>query len=206
MTYQELESMLDQSASGPRPLFTTVHVVRLLELVSNRYLGRKVLVKKLRVGEGSVRTVIKKLKEAGLIETKRAGTHLTARGTKILSSIRDQFTEGVYVDPGEATLDIHNVARCAWDASEAVNSGVEQRDAAMGVGSTGASTFVYRNGGLEFPGMASDLGQLDPHMENSIMEKLTVEDDDVVVVGSASDEETANLGSIAAAISLLRFM
>lgn len=190
---------------GPRPYFSAVHALRFLELVAVRHYGRKELVDRLRIGEGSVRTIARMLESAGLIEVVRAGSRLTEKGRRFLDSIRMQISCGVAVPPSRASVDRYSIAVLVRGAGEMAlsSAGIPQRDAAMMIGSRGASTMVYRSGRLVFPGMYEDLRQLDRVLADSLVDLLAPAEGDAIVLGSASDPDTANLGAIAAAATLL---
>ncbi len=190
---------------GPRPYFSAVHALRFLELVAVRHYGRKELVDRLRIGEGSVRTIARMLESAGLIEIVRAGSRLTEKGRRLLDSIRMEISVAVEVPLSRAFVGRYSVAVLVRGAGERAlsSSGIPQRDAAMMIGSQGASTMVYRSGRLVFPGMYEDLRQLDRVLADSLVELLAPAEGDAIVVGSAADPDTANLGAIAAAATLL---
>jgi hypothetical protein len=192
-----------QKPAGPRPFFNEVHLIRFLELVESRYYGRKELVEKLGVGEGSIRTITGLLRSAGYVEIHRAGARLTEGGARLLASLGDQFSRGVYVPGGRSMVDAYNVAILVRGAAGRAVSGVEQRDAAIIAGSSGASTFIYSSGKLAFPGMYDDLSEFDPELTAAIIRELKPEDGDAVIVGSAGGPDIAHLGAIAAAITLL---
>jgi hypothetical protein len=178
-------------------------MVRLLELTDTRYYGRQELVDRLKIGEGSVRTITALLRSKGLVEIRRAGTRLTLEGRRLVESLRSQFSKGVPVPAGEAAVDTFSVAIAVRGGAVRVSSGVEQRDAAIMAGATGASTFVHTSGKLSFPGMYSDLSAFDPELSTTIIGELRPSEGDAVVVGSAADLDTAFIGAIAAATSLL---
>lgn len=203
MTYERLLKLMESRPRGPRPFFTAVHLVRFLELVESRHFGRKELAQRLKVGEGSVRTMTEMLRSMGLADVARGGVRLSREGVVLLSSIRSQFSIGVRVPGGKAFIDSCNVAIAVKRAACTVTTGVEQRDAAIIAGSTGASTFIYASGRLVFPGMDSDLARLDAGLSDALLASLKLEEGDVIVVGSAADYDTAALGAIASAASLL---
>lgn len=203
MTYEELASIIQSKPQGPRPFFSAVHLVRFLELVETRYFGRKELVERLKVGEGSVRTITNMLKSRDLIEVARSGARLTEKGAGLIASLRKQFTKGVPVPECKATVDSFNVAIAVRGAGDMTSLGVKQRDAAMIAGSSGASTLVYTSGKLVFPGMHPDLTEWDPGLSETIRGELDPREGDAVVIGSAQDIDSAFIGAIAAAVSLL---
>ncbi len=203
MTYEELSRILESRPPGPKPFFTAAHLIRYLELVQMRHFGRKELAQRLKLGEGSVRTITDLLRARGLVNVVRAGVKLSEAGAAALDSIRKEFSEGQPVPASKAVVGEYNVAIAVRGGGRKVTSGLEQRDAAMIAGSKGASTFVYSSGRLVFPGMYDDLARLDPELSKTIIEKLPLKEGDAVVVGSASDPDAAFIGAVAAAATLL---
>ena len=66
-----IQEVAGKKAPGPSTTFTVFHVFYALELMSKETIGRNKLAKKLNVGDGAVRTIISRLREAGLIDTSR---------------------------------------------------------------------------------------------------------------------------------------
>lgn len=203
MTYDVVANLMRLKGAGPKPFFNEVHIIRFLELCSSRHHGRKEISASLLIGEGSVRTMIKLLRSEGLIEIRRAGVRLSEKGSELLSSLGTQFSRGVEVPAGRSFVDRCNVAIRVMGAAMRAGSGIRQRDAALLVGASGASTFKYLRTGLTFPGMYEDLSSFDPELSSSIISNLDPRVGDAVVVGSAAEVNRAHLGAIAAATTLL---
>ncbi len=203
MTYGKVLKLMVSRPRGPKPFFAAAHVVRFLELVETRHFGRKELVGRLKVGEGSIRTMTELLRAEGLVKVSRGGISLSRQGVLLLESIRGQFSRGIPVAGGKALIDSCNVAIAVKRAAGMVATGLEQRDAAIIAGSSGASTFVYSSGKLAFPGMDTDLSRMDPGLSEVLLAELDMDEGDVIVVGSAPDYDTAFLGAIASAATLL---
>ncbi len=84
-----LISELVRPLRGVFPRFTMYHVYLMLtELLKNQPLGRQALMKKLGLGEASIKTLIKRLREKNLIIVDRvAGVLLTGLGKEVAESI-----------------------------------------------------------------------------------------------------------------------
>lgn len=203
MTYHELSRLLESKPKGPRPFFHPAHLVRYLDLVESRPRSRQELARRLGLGEGSVRTITSLLRSRGIIRVGRSGARLTEEGFKVLSSLRKEFSKGIVVPQGASTIDAQNVAILVRGAAGKASLGIEQRDAAISTGATGASTFVYKGGKLSFPGMYPDLCKADPELAEKLMDGLRPKEGDVIVIGSGPDLDTAHVGAIAAAATLL---
>ena len=64
-----IQEIAGKKYPGPSTSFTVFHIFYALELMSQKPLGRDKLAKKLNVGDGAVRTIVSRLRNAGLIET-----------------------------------------------------------------------------------------------------------------------------------------
>ena len=59
-----IQQTAEKKAPGPSTTFTIFHIFYALELMAQEPLGRNKLAEKLNVGDGAVRTIINRLKEA----------------------------------------------------------------------------------------------------------------------------------------------
>ncbi|MEM2874745.1 MAG: DUF4443 domain-containing protein [Candidatus Hadarchaeales archaeon] len=182
---------------GPLPRFGDFHVSRALELISlNGRVSRGELSRRLGIGEGSIRTILKRLKERGLVRSTRAGHFLTEKGKRALG--RPEKTVEVSV-PG-LTVGKANVATVVRGAARFVHRGIEQRDEAIKVGAKGATVLVCIGGRLHFPDRFMEVGR---EAEGELMEKLDVREGDAIIIGTADDLRLAEEGARAAARTLL---
>src|SRR4030042_6475280 len=90
---QFIENITKQKAPGPSTTFTVSHVFYALELMAQKPIGRNKLAMKLEVGEGTIRTIINRLKEAGLIRTSKEACTLTSKGLGIWKTFAEYFPE-----------------------------------------------------------------------------------------------------------------
>jgi predicted methyltransferase len=68
--------------------FEVVHVLKTLQLIKERgHVSRDTLCKKLDLGEGTVKTLVKHLKIYDLVETDNTGTRISEKGNKLLSEL-----------------------------------------------------------------------------------------------------------------------
>ena len=183
---------------GRSPEFTTAYILKALQMINELNLGRKQLSLKLGLGEGTIRTLIRRFKKENLVKTSRKGMSLTEKGTKVLSSIQ-QVLIGSNFPKTKITVADHNFAVLVKGHSDKVRYGVEQRDAAIKLGSKGASTLVMKDNVLIMPGVDSgvDVETLDA------LRIFDLENEDVVIIGSADSVLIAEIGAYSAAIELL---
>lgn len=78
---------------GPKRQFGKLHVLRtLLILEKKKRIGRKELAKKLVLGEGSVRSILKDLNKRGYLESVVAKGHkLSIKGQKFVTELHGFF-------------------------------------------------------------------------------------------------------------------
>ncbi|MBM3309713.1 MAG: hypothetical protein FJY77_05595 [Candidatus Altiarchaeales archaeon] len=184
---------------GAAPSFSETHLVRALLVLSQGQTGRKNLVKILGLGEGSVRTIIKKLTRDGLLASKPRGQELSAKGRKQVESYLKKFTK-----PEVAGLDIVNKKACViilHEACDKITTGLNEREIAVRAGADGAILLKHINGKLTFP--CEDISLDDyPKTKNFLAGKKLVEKD-LLVIGFAGKEEKAVDGALAIALNLL---
>ncbi len=181
--------------------FDVVHVFKALQLIENNgRVSRALLCKELALGEGSIKTLVKHLKMHNLIETTKAGTMLTNKGKAISSELLSSIPAETDVPKCSVALGKFNHAVLLKEFDFAVKSGIEQRDAAVKMGGLGATTLLFRDGRFVMPGRSQDSLRNEPRIRKLLIEKLKPADSDVIIVGSAEGERTAELAAKNAAL------
>ena len=199
-----LERVAGRVAPGPLPSFLEAHILMALEALSLRPVGRARLSTILGLGEGVTRTLIRHLKAENLIEVSRIGITLSEYGRRVLRGIRSRVSGGLKVPESPLTVGAANVAVLVKGASEKVRYGMEQRDAAIKVGAKGATTLIFKDGRLVLPGVDEEALQNVEEIYGILKSNLKPEEDDVIIIGSAGDERTAELAAKTAALKLLK--
>jgi predicted transcriptional regulator len=200
-----LESLLEEKAPGPYLSLSIFHLIKTLELIAKEGpIGRGKLSEELKTGEGAVRTLIERLKKAGLITVSKKGCFLAEIGETIWSKMQLLFPQKVKIEPNELTLAKCNVAIRVRGCGDKVRSGLEQRDAALLAGAKGAVTFLLRGQKLVLPTISEDVAKEFPDAYKKITKGLLLEENDALVIGSADAWDKAEYGAIAAAWSLIK--
>lgn len=200
-----LDRVTSKIAPGRTPSFTEAHVLKALETIGkHRFVGRIRLSKELGSGEGTTRTLVKHLKREKLVEVSRKGIMLSESGKELLSKLRSHISEGVEIPPGALTVGPHNFAVLVRNRGHAVKYGLEQRDAAIRAGASGATTLVYFQNRLTMPGVEEDVFKEASLIRKFLMSKLSPEENDAIIIGSAKDKRTAEFGARMSAIELLK--
>ena len=201
-----LGKVASKLAPGRAPYFIEAHLVKALKIVdSEGPVGRVRLSKILGLGEGAVRTLVKHLKNEGLIKISRTGIILTDSGKKLSSFLNSRISSETDVPQSSLTVGPFNIAVLVKNVADVIKYGLEQRDAAIKVGASGATTLIFSHGGLVMPGAeGEDVFKNIPAIRDVLISKLKPREGDVVIIGSGNDRLTAELGAIAAALETLK--
>ena len=200
-----IERVTSKIAPGRAPSFTEAHVIKALETISTRKIvGRIVLSNELGLGEGTVRTLIKHLKRQKLIAVSRKGIMLSESGKELFLKLRLHVSEAVEIPPSPLTVGSHNVAVLVKNRGQAVKYGLEQRDAAIRAGALGATTLVFSQNKLSMPGVEQDIFKDVSLIRDILISKLRPQENDVIIIGTAEDKKTAELGAKMSAFKLLK--
>jgi hypothetical protein len=201
-----IEKIVRRAAPGRSPSFTEAQVLKALELLSSGPgVGRKRLGDLLGLNEGVTRTLLRHLRETDLIEVTRRGITLRQKGERLLAALNAPLPGGIEVPKSPLTIGPQNFAVLVKGAGYHIRSGVEQRDAALKVGALGATTLVFDGERLTLPGM-QELTPKAKEVYNLLLSRLKPRKGDVIIIGTAKDALSAELGAKTAALELLKSM
>ena len=195
---ETLSALSGKTAPGRTPEFTSAHVLIALRIIREKSPGRKQLSTALCLGEGTVRNLLRRLAEEGLVSSTRRGVSLTAEGEDLVEELT-QHIRGRPVPRSNMTVGEYNHAVLVKGGASKVRLGVEQRDHALISGASGATTLVFEDGGLKVPALPN---VVEESIAESIME-LGPEAGDAVVIGTADSVFFAELGAYVAGLELL---
>ncbi|MCL5948930.1 MAG: winged helix-turn-helix domain-containing protein [Candidatus Bathyarchaeota archaeon] len=198
-----MQQIAGKKAPGPSTTFTIFHVFYSLELMAQKPLGRNKLAEKLNVGDGAVRTIISRLKDAGLIETSKEGCNLTKKGLEIWRQFEEIFPKRVEIPRSELAESEFNFAFLVKSCGQKVKSGIDQRDAAIIAGARKALVIVFKNGHLSIESVSDCVEKQYPKAANLILKELAPEENDVIIVAGADSALKAKRGAFAASWSLI---
>ena len=200
-----LERAAAKLAPGRAPYFIEAHLVKALMTIDDEgTVGRMKLSKTLGLGEGTIRTLIRHLENEKLIKISKAGIALTSSGKKLTTDLKSRISKEIEIPRSSLTVGPFNVAILVKNAADAIRGGVEQRDAAIRIGALGATTLIYRRGKLNMPLVEEDIFRDQPTIYEVMISKLKPKEDDVIIIGTANDKSTAEIGAIAAALETLK--
>lgn len=200
-----IEKVTSKIAPGRAPSFIEVHVIKALETISaEAYVGRTKLSEILGLGEGATRTLLRHLRNEGLIEVSKSGIVLSKPGGKVLSGLRSRISEEIEIQKTPLTVGPFSIAVLVRNAASSVKYGIEQRDAATKVGALGATTLVFRRKKLTMPGVSEDIFQHIQSIHDTLISELKPRENDVIIIGSANEKRVAEFGAKTAAFELLK--
>jgi len=200
-----IERVTRKIAPGPAPSFNEAHVVKALEIIGKcGVVGRITLSKEVGLGEGTIRTLLKHLKNEAVTQSSRSGISFSEEGKKLFSDLRSKLSEGVEVPSSPLTVGSFNIAVLVRDSAQAVGSGMEQRDTAIKSGASGATTLVFSGNKLSMPACVNDISESTSSLHDEIVTKLNPNENDVIIVGSGENRKLAEIGAKMAAIKLLK--
>jgi predicted transcriptional regulator len=198
-----IQEIAGKKAPGPSTTFTVFHVFYALELLAQKPLGRNKLAEKLNVGDGAVRTIISRLRDAGLIETSKEGCNLTKKGLEIWRQFEEIFPKRMEIPRSELSESEFNFAFLVKNSGQKVKSGIDQRDAAIIAGARKALVIVSRNGHLHIESVSDSIEKDYPKAASLILKELVPQDNDVIIIAGADSALKAKRGAFAASWSLI---
>ncbi|WP_456423666.1 DUF4443 domain-containing protein [Thermococcus sp.] len=160
---------------GAYPEFTIEDAVAVLFLLKSP-VGRKTISELLDLGEGSVRTLLRKLSRQGLIESSQRGHVLSEKGKVLVEKLSKSFSEVHAVGKVEGFPAYALVVKRPPEFKS-----IELRDEAIRFFAKGAMILVVKNGEVVFPEDERPLKDTMPELAERLS-SLGLEGGDVVVV------------------------
>ncbi len=192
------------SGKGARPGYSTIEVVRALLLIRReRLVSRAVLSERLGIGEGTARSLVRRLMSMGHVEVIRAGCRLTATGEQVVSVLSEHVKGPVELDLADVWNHGYSVGISVRDGARIVGRGLEARDEAVRHGAEAAMVLVYRAGRVLMPEL-EDITSQYPYFSERITSHMRPVENDCIVIAGASSYRRAESGALGAALGLLR--
>ena len=114
------------------------------------------------------------------------------------------FPKRIEIPNSELATSEFNFAFLVKNSGQKVGSGIDQRDAAIIAGARKALVIVYKNGHLIIESVSDCIEQKYPKAANLILEELTPQDNDVIIIAGAESTLKAKRGAFAASWSLIQ--
>ena len=211
-------------SSTIKPTYDYVHVILALYIFGENSdgIGRYRLTKDLLIGSGTARSLITKLNEKIKFITvlsnnnKNKGHIITEKGNNYLTKFKGMIplikeVEGSVIKEIiiEFKEEVNPYYCLVKRASNQISNGIDQRDAAIKVGGTGATCLIYNGTNLVFPSVT---GQEKDSVEKKVLNyfkdqlktnNLQFDKEDVIIIGSGDNPQQSRLSALNAALTLI---
>ena len=221
----ELKAVFESSTI--KPTYDYVHVILALFIFGEHQkgIGRYRLEKELSIGSGTAKSLVKRLKKDIEFITilsndnKRTGHILTENGENYLSRIKQKIP---FIEEGDLSIvkniiiesqNVNPYVCIVKNAAKSLTNGLDQRDAAIKVGGTGASCLIYDGTNLTFPSLSmskpdEEYMKVDEEVQEYFEEKVktlnsSLEKNDIIIIGQGNDSKKARLSALNAALTLI---
>jgi len=190
---------------GPSRTYGPSHVIIVLLSIGDAgAIGRHALAQRAGLGEGAIRTVIKRLVEGGYIKVKSPGCELTRRGKEVYHELKKTIPQFLSLSKTSLTVGREQVAVLIKGASSLVTNGIIQRDAVIKVGALGATTYIIKDSKFQIPPSVADCEKEFPgEIWNTLTDELRPQGGDVVIICGSHDQIVSTIGAVSAALTLV---
>ena len=180
-----LRKVADRYAPSRVLSFDMVHVFKTLQLIQeNGHVSREKLCKDLGLGEGTIKTLVRHLKIQNLIESTNAGTTMTKKGNSFFSELLSSIPSEISLSKCAITLGKFNYAVLVKQMSSMIKDGIAQRDAAIRMGASGATTLLFKDNKFLIPQTDFDSLKDEHQLSEQMIKNLHPQDGDVIIIGS----------------------
>ena len=133
------------------------------------------------IGEGTIRSILQKLKSLGFLSVTRTGITLSITGSDLIRTLGVSLADIGHTD---SAIGIHQVALIVKGKADMINKGVEQRDSGLKSGGDGCTTIVCREGVLMLP-PDWNVDERSPQLASDIR-RHWITDGDVLLIGGSN--------------------
>ena len=194
-----------ESPRGPSPAFSSAHILKvLLVLESEQTMGRITLSKRIGIGEGSIRTIIKKLVDFSVISVDSVGgCHLTELGKTIVKELRCIIVATKPIGLDELGILFPSYALQLRGVTISLSSLTRLRDKSVKSGAEGLMIFVFEGGRITLPMMTEEVSTVYPRTTEALRSAFKLEEGDSILVAFSEEANLAELGALSAALSVI---
>lgn len=197
---EQLLTLQNHQPKGPTPSFSTCHLILTVLNIGNNFVGRKKLAEDVGVGEGTIRTIIGRLRSAHLVSTQAAGCSLTEKGLELFNQIKEDIE--FFTPPAQLPIYGKSAGLLLHGMSRAILNGLKERDEAVRSGAIGAMIMTYEGGRLIMPGL-TDVTKEHPEEASLFESQLGLREGDVVIITWAHNFERARCSALEAGIAAI---
>jgi len=187
------------------PSYKIPHILFCIMLIGkeSKGIGRYRIKKEMNLGEGSIKTLLNRLKEEKIIKvdkSRQKGHIITTTGKKIFQNIEKLISYPHELENKDNKFVVGKIAYYSIVDQDYIKnnlgSSIDQRDEAIKIGGTGATCLVY-DGNQKF-GFSDGVSIILPIKQK----KLTK--GDILIIGAGDSKSDAILTTYAAAISIVK--
>jgi len=193
-----------EAPKGPSPAYSAAHVLKFLRILeAEDSMGRITLAKRLGIGEGSVRTIIKRLTQMSLISVDAVGgCHLTKKGESVVAELGK-----VMVSTGAIELKEMGITSPAFASHlrgvRVFPTATKLRDSAVRSGAEGMIVFQDINGKISLPSISEDISKEYPAIESVLKSRFEPKNQAVILVSFSNDPMGAEMGALSVSLNLI---
>jgi hypothetical protein len=114
---------------------------------------------------------------------------MTAKGKGVYEGLLSIIPAEMSLPRCAVALSRFNYAVLVREFGFSVRLGIEQRDAAIRMGATGATTLLFKENKFVMPASSNDSLKKEREVRRMLIEKLNPRDGDVIIIGSADSNE-----------------
>ncbi len=186
------------------PSYKIPHILFCIMLIGKEShgIGRYRIKKEMNLGEGSIKTLLNRLKEENVIKvdkSRQKGHIITTIGKKIFQDLEKLISYPQELENKENKFVVGQIAYYSVVDQQYIKrnlgSSINQRDEAIKIGGTGATCLIY-DGNQKF-------GFSDGISINLPIEQKQIKKGDILIIGAGNSKSDAILATYAAAISIL---
>lgn len=176
-----------------------------LRIAESDYIGRYQLMHELNLTEAIIKTMLEKMRKAGIISAKlKKGHTLTDTGIQLYTSFRDDVPIIRRNSFGDITLFPQDVLFLIKNKSHKISNGMRQRDIAIITCrniEVGVTTLTVKNREILIPPNNIKVAEFYPEFYKKIRD-LTFENNDVIIIGSSKNIVNAYLAGLSSVLDL----
>jgi predicted transcriptional regulator len=187
--------------AGADPSFNEAHIMRTLFLISKQPTGRKRLVQLLGVGEGSVRTIIKRLSGEGLITSSKAGHQLTKKGAEKTREYLKLTSQPTLINSDDLAPGA-KAAIIVYGRQVSPSQTVSLRDESIKAGADGAVILSIKDGRIIFPD--GNMTLKDYPQTRKTLDALPACNGDSIIITFSQEENKSLNAAIKVALKTLK--
>lgn len=193
-----------EAPRGPSPAYSAAHVIKFLRILeAEATMGRMTLARRLGIGEGSVRTIIKRLTEMSLISVDAVGgCHLTPKGESVVSELGKVILSTGAIELSEMGITSPAFASHLRGVRE-IPTATKLRDAAVRSGAEGMIVFQGIRGRISLPSISEDISKEYPAIDKVIKSRFNPKNQDVILVSFSNDPLEAEMGALTVSLNLI---